>query len=300
MAVPSGSLSRQTGIRTDLTADEVGDLNTVSAFLASPQSSLPSSTSSAFDDRPEFVFVLAGHAILPLTTALFDYLNDLPNDCPITLIIAGGIGHSTELLYGAVGRHPVYHTILTRDKSEAAVLRDILLHSYPSLARRPNFHLYLDEASTNCGSNAIEAKRILDEHGIWPERVWIIQDPTMHRRTIACFDKIYSADPRSGREGQGEGLPQFLGWSFVPRLRVDGGTLEWDTTDTSVGPVTRYNVWTMERFISLVIGEIPRLRDDEHGYGPRGKGFITHVDIPDEVEHAWTRLSRAVTVTPPG
>ena len=32
------------------------------------------------------------------------------------------------------------------------------------------------------------------------------------------------------------------------------------------------------------MGEVPRLRDDEHGYGPLGRGFIAHVDVPDEVE----------------
>lgn len=39
-----------------------------------------------------------------------------------------------------------------------------------------------------------------------------------------------------------------------------------------------------------ILGEIPRLRDDESGYGPRGKGFITHVDIPNEIEQAFQAL----------
>lgn len=42
---------------------------------------------------------------------------------------------------------------------------------------------------------------------------------------------------------------------------------------------------------SLALGEIPRLRDDENGYGPRGRGFIAHVDIPEAVEAAWRRLA---------
>lgn len=48
-------------------------------------------------------------------------------------------------------------------------------------------------------------------------------------------------------------------------------------------------VWSVDRYISLLLGEIPRLRDDPSGYGPKGKGFIDHVDIPIEVEeaHAW-------------
>ena len=38
------------------------------------------------------------------------------------------------------------------------------------------------------------------------------------------------------------------------------------------------------------MGEIPRLTDDENGYGPKGKGYIAHVDIPDNVEKAFLIL----------
>lgn len=45
-------------------------------------------------------------------------------------------------------------------------------------------------------------------------------------------------------------------------------------------------MWSMERYLTLLMGEIPRLRDDENGYGPRGKNFISHVEIPEEVTQA--------------
>jgi hypothetical protein len=38
------------------------------------------------------------------------------------------------------------------------------------------------------------------------------------------------------------------------------------------------------------MGEIPRLRDDKDGYGPQGRGFIAHVDVPGHIEAAWSRL----------
>jgi hypothetical protein len=38
------------------------------------------------------------------------------------------------------------------------------------------------------------------------------------------------------------------------------------------------------------MGEVPRLRDDRHGYGPAGQGFIAHVDIPENVEKAFSEL----------
>lgn len=53
----------------------------------------------------------------------------------------------------------------------------------------------------------------------------------------------------------------------------------------------RQGVWEVDRYLSLLLGEIPRLRDDGSGYGPKGKNFIDHVDIPSEVERAWARLA---------
>jgi len=51
-------------------------------------------------------------------------------------------------------------------------------------------------------------------------------------------------------------------------------------------------VWDVDRYISLLLGEIPRLRDDEGGYGPAGKNFIDHIDVPAEVEEAHARLAQ--------
>jgi hypothetical protein len=58
----------------------------------------------------------------------------------------------------------------------------------------------------------------------------------------------------------------------------------------------------MERFVSLVMGEIPRLRNDENGYGPNGRGYIVAVDIPPAVEAAYDRLLGPFgdRVRPPG
>ena len=49
-------------------------------------------------------------------------------------------------------------------------------------------------------------------------------------------------------------------------------------------------MWNIDRYITLLMGEIPRLSDDENGYGPRGKNFISHVDIPQEVKYAFEEL----------
>ena len=49
-------------------------------------------------------------------------------------------------------------------------------------------------------------------------------------------------------------------------------------------------MWSMERYVTLLMGEIPRLRDAQGGYGPKGSGFIAHVDIPEIVEEAFETL----------
>jgi hypothetical protein len=42
-------------------------------------------------------------------------------------------------------------------------------------------------------------------------------------------------------------------------------------------------MWDIERYISLVMGEIPRLLEDANGYGPNGRHYIAHVDIHEPV-----------------
>jgi hypothetical protein len=51
-----------------------------------------------------------------------------------------------------------------------------------------------------------------------------------------------------------------------------------------------WGMWDIERYVSLLLGEIPRLTDDENGYGPCGKDFIAHVEIPAEVRNAFEAL----------
>ena len=55
-------------------------------------------------------------------------------------------------------------------------------------------------------------------------------------------------------------------------------------------------MWNMARYLNLLMGEIPRLTDDENGYGPRGRGFIAHVDVPDGVQAAFEFLKDAYGV----
>ena len=54
-----------------------------------------------------------------------------------------------------------------------------------------------------------------------------------------------------------------------------------------------HGMWTIERYVNLLMGEIPRLADDANGYGPNGKNYIAHVDIPENVKIAFEELKMA-------
>src|SRR5699024_2475303 len=69
---------------------------------------------------------------------------------------------------------------------------------------------------------------------------------------------------------------------FVPQLGNNADSVIF------VNPLQ--GLWPVERYLSLLTGELPRLHDDSDGYGPRGRDFIVHVDFPAEVIHAWQTL----------
>ena len=51
-------------------------------------------------------------------------------------------------------------------------------------------------------------------------------------------------------------------------------------------------MWNIDRYINLLMGEIPRLTDNKEGYWPKGKDFLIHIDIPEEAEKAFLELKK--------
>ncbi len=180
------------------------------------------------------------------------------------ILVSGGVGHSTVALRDNVLRASDLAAIPVEGRSEAEILAGVLTVRHgidPS-------KILIESRSTNCGANAWETKRVLAESGRSPGSLAIVQDPTMQRRTHAAFERAWRGEP----------MPQLI--SFAPFIPV--------VVDGAIAPS---NQWPFERFVSLVLGEIPRLRDDQDGYGPRGRDFIEHVEIPHDVEAAHVRLA---------
>ena len=168
-------------------------------------------------------------------------------------VVSGGVGHSTVPLRAAIRRDARYRYVRTEGRAEAEIFAQIL-RADGGFSR-----LIIERESTNCGENAIKTCDLLLSRGLRPRTLALIQDPTMQRRSAASFAAAFP------------GARIFCAPPFRP------------TPDSAPLYGSR------ERLLDLALGEIPRLRDDENGYGPRGRGFIAHVGIPREVEDAWAR-----------
>jgi len=185
------------------------------------------------------------------------------------IMIVGGIGHSTQYLIKNVLREIKYKDIDVNDKSEADIFKQIIVRR----EKIDHDKIIIECESTNCGANAYESLKILEEKGKIPESIILIQDPTMQLRSYASFVNYW-----------GEEKTLIISYSpFIPQLKVSESGLEFINGEIN-------GLWNIDRFIDLIMGEISRLRDDANGYGPKGKGFISHVDIPEEVLDSYQRL----------
>ncbi|KAJ9299965.1 hypothetical protein DTO217A2_8071 [Paecilomyces variotii] len=297
------------------TAQTIADINTLSHFLSSSntlsRATTPSSTSPTHPPIPPTdCIVICASAILHQAEILFSALSSNPNLTP-RLVLCGGIGHSTKFMYEAVAKHPRFGTVAEQIKGfpEARVLERILdVFFNGQKIRQMGCEVLVEDESTNCGENAVKTRGVLEDaekaaaaeaaaaaeiiqKRQHPRTFLIIQDPTMMLRTKASFEKAYQ-DILPARE--------FICFpTFVPEVKLSTSTYTSGSgSDSSEMMTITYSnttpppegLWDFERFYDLIMGEIPRLRDDKEGYGPNGKGFITHVDVPWDVEEAWERL----------
>ncbi|HFU4467080.1 TPA: YdcF family protein, partial [Streptococcus suis] len=108
---------------------------------------------------------------------------------------------------------------------------------------------------------------LLAEKDIDFQSILLMQDATMQRRMWATLKK-YTTDKL---------LLNYA--SYQVSVREEEGQLQFD--------IAPFGMWDMDRYLSLLLGEIPRLRDDEEGYGPRGANYLAYIDIPQAVEESY-------------
>ena len=132
----------------------------------------------------------------------------------------------------------------------------------------------VEDRSTNCGENARFTRQMLEHNGIAHRTGVVVQDPTMQRRTMATFARVWQDDPRAPT------------WYSAP----GGSPVLCNGRDGVTFSGKEAGLWPVGRYLALILGELPRLADNPQGYGPLGKGFIAHVDIPPHIAQAWQTL----------
>ncbi|EKQ51718.1 MULTISPECIES: YdcF family protein [unclassified Clostridium] len=182
------------------------------------------------------------------------------------ILINGGIGHSTELLRKQIRNNNNFNFIDVDNKAEADIFFEIMTKFYNI---EPN-KIIVENKSTNCGDNALKAVKLLEELNINYSSLLLIQDPTMQLRTYASFLKYID-------------YKKTKIINYAPFIPIINNDLKLINSDVD-------GIWNEERYFQLIMGEIPRLKDDEYGYGPKGKNFIAHIDIPVEIEKCYKEL----------
>jgi uncharacterized SAM-binding protein YcdF (DUF218 family) len=255
------------------------DINRIGAWLA--QDDFAGEGPGAELLREIDVIALLGNQVIATLTAACQLAQRSPS---AALVFSGGVGHSTRLLYENLVRSP--YAPLVRD----GVVRETMAEGemYAAVAERffqiPLRQIRVENQSRNSGENCRFSQRMLCEAGRPQQRILILQDPTMQRRSVLTWARE--------AETAGLGAVQILSYvPFVPRVECGAdGKLRFPASQPT-------ETWTMERFLALIMGEIRRLHDDENGYGPKGQGFLPHVDIPVAVLESHERLSRSSLAT---
>lgn len=190
--------------------------------------------------------------------------NGIINRVAKKYIIVGGAGHTTESLRKSVNEK--YPEILTEERAESEIFQMYLEKKYNLKAD------FLECESTNCGNNITFLLQLIKEENLECKSAILVQDATMQYRMEAGLRK-YCNEMK---------IINYAAYSVTVIERLGKLAFKEDIP----------GMWDMERYISLLMGEISRLRDDEKGYGPKGKDYIVHVDIPYKVEKAFSELEQ--------
>lgn len=206
------------------------------------------------------VMVLFGGSIICGGDVLAKAMKD---DIAKKYIIVGGAGHTTETLRVKLKKE--LPSLETQGLTEAEIFTNYIKYKYDLV---PDL---LEVNSTNCGNNITYLLELLKENNIQFKNIILVQDATMQHRMEAVLRKYIPYDIT---------IINFA--SYDAKVVVQDNELTYENHI--------FGMWDIERYITLLMGEIPRLCDNVNGYGPKGKNFIEHVHIPNEVHNAFLDL----------
>jgi hypothetical protein len=259
------------------------------------------------------VVVLCGSAVL---SNIHDaWILATTADCPI--LVTGGVGHSTVHLIRALVSHeaeahrmrwmPLWARFMDRyylrgdqpeaditrllneGRSEASWISEILIVCFEFPAEK----IWIEDNSTNCGANAQMTLRVLPEqldafiainrrepaaspHDV---QLFIIQDPTMQRRSLLSFLRHVELLESAQNDRR-----------YRWRIATVDTNASASTNLAAEGVATTFG-YNIDRLVSLVVGEHQRLMPGPSGYGPLGAHFIADGgEIPPDVEAAFSAL----------
>ncbi|KAF4951746.1 hypothetical protein FSARC_12817 [Fusarium sarcochroum] len=262
------------------------------AYLQSHQQA----TSDALESGPQSVDVIAlcASAILAIPEAVFEWAvqqcrtHSDARQRNMVLLLSGGIGPCTSFVYEAIKSSKKYGRIFEDidGKPEGEVLRIMAERFYKLKINKSEqqqgtdqpltegLRILIVDRSTNCGADASETKKVLEGHDIHsPRSIVVVQDPAMISRTVASFENVY--DDRE---------TQLLSW---PKRNPGRSSKESESGTLDYEKEGRKELWSMDRFLDRILGEDLRLQD---GGAPGYPGFNSQLDIPSEVEVAWSTV----------
>ena len=178
-------------------------------------------------------------------------------------IIVGGYGHTTDSLIDNIKK--IIPDI--NYKTEAEIFNEYIKNKYNAEAD------FLECSSTNCGNNITNLLEIIEKKRLDFNNIILIQDSTMQLRMWAVIKKYID-----------ENIEVINYAAYKVKVINEDSKLIYDNYPLGM--------WDIDRYINLLMGEIPRLTDNEEGYGPRGKDFLIHIDIPEKVENAFLELKK--------
>ncbi|MGT2907355.1 YdcF family protein [Streptococcus dentiloxodontae] len=240
------------------------DLNTLVRFLALRDIAelTPQFLSASYHGLYQAdVFVLFGGSIIEGGDVL---AKAIQNKLARHYLIVGGAGHTTDGLRRQMAL--LFPDLNSQNLTEAELFAAYIRRNYQLTAD------LLETQSTNCGNNITLMLNLLEKSQIEAKSFILCQDAAMQLRMSATLKKF---------------RPDALIINYAAYQAF------FDETAEDLKLTGHFKgMWETERYISLLMGEIPRLRDDESGYGPNGAAYLAHAEIPLDVEASFARLSK--------